>query len=58
MTDDLRAMELRAWRAEVALAKGVPARHAHRLAGSTREEIEADADQLLVDVGHVPAGER
>lgn len=44
-------MELRAWRAEVALAKGVPAGHAKRLVGNTLAEMQADADQLLADLG-------
>lgn len=34
---------------EVAAAKGVPAKHAHRLQGGTREELEADADDYLTD---------
>ena len=34
-------------RAEVAMAKGLTAAQAKRLAGSTREELEADADEIL-----------
>jgi hypothetical protein len=39
--------EARALRAEVASAKGLPAGLGKRLQGSTREELEADADELL-----------
>lgn len=49
-------MELRAWRAEVALAKGVPAGHAKRLVGNTLAEMQADADQLLVELGPGASG--
>lgn len=35
-------------RTEVAAAKGVPA---HRITGTTREELEADADKFLTEVG-------
>jgi hypothetical protein len=41
------AAELRVLRAEVASAKGIPAPLAQRLQGSTREELDADADALL-----------
>lgn len=34
------------WRAEIAAEKGLPAKLAARLTGSTREELEADADEL------------
>lgn len=37
-------------RAEVALAKGLTAAQAKRLIGSSREELEADADELLADL--------
>lgn len=37
----------RALRAEIASAKGLTAAQAKRLTGSTREELEADADDLL-----------
>lgn len=53
--------EARALRAEVANAKGLTATQAKRLVGETREELEADADELLADIGaqkkqgnHVP----
>jgi len=36
-----------ALRYEVAAAKGLDSKFASRLAGSTREEIEADADEFL-----------
>jgi hypothetical protein len=43
--------ESRALRAEVANAKGLTPNQAKRLVGSTREELEADADELLADIG-------
>ena len=43
--------EARADRLEVALEKGLTPSQAKRLVGSTREELEADADQLLKDLG-------
>lgn len=43
--------EARALRAEVANAKGLTPNQAKRLVGSTREELEADADDLLKDIG-------
>lgn len=46
--------EVRALRAEVAQAKGLTAAQARRLQGSTREELEADADDLLASF---PAGQ-
>jgi predicted RNase H-like HicB family nuclease len=39
--------ELKVLRAEVASAKGIPTPLAQRLQGSTREELEADAEELL-----------
>jgi hypothetical protein len=49
----------RATRYEVAAAKGLTTRQAARLIGTTREELEADADELLADLnagrtGRVP----
>jgi len=38
-------------RLEVALDKGLTPSQAKRLVGNTREELEADADQLLKDLG-------
>lgn len=56
-----RDSEARAMRAEVANAKGLTPSQAKRLIGETREELEADADDLLKDIGaqkkqgnHVP----
>lgn len=43
--------EARAMRAEVANAKGLTPTQAKRLIGTTREELEADADELLMDIG-------
>lgn len=40
-----------ALRARVALEKGLTAAQEKRLVGATREELLADADQLLVDLG-------
>lgn len=46
--------EQRALRAEVALSKGLTVTQAKRLVGSTLDELEADADELLEDLK--PAG--
>jgi hypothetical protein len=43
--------QLRALRLEVAAAKGLTPKQAARLQGSTREELEADADDLLATFG-------
>jgi hypothetical protein len=43
--------EERALRAEVANAKGLTPTQAKRLVGTTREELEADAADLLADIG-------
>lgn len=43
--------ESRALRAEVANAKGLTPNQAKRLVGESREELEADADELLKDIG-------
>jgi hypothetical protein len=43
--------EVRALRAEVANVKGLTPSQAKRLVGSTREELEADADELIADIG-------
>ena len=43
--------EARALRAEVANAKGLTPNQAKRLIGATKEELEADADELLKDIG-------
>lgn len=39
--------DLKALRAEVAVAKGLTAAQAKRLAGNSREDLEADADEIL-----------
>jgi len=46
--------EADAIRARVALEKGLTPAQEKRLVGSTREELLADADQLLVDLGSRP----
>lgn len=46
------------YRAEVAAAKGLTPQQAARLQGSTREELEADADALLTLFPAAPAGPR
>lgn len=43
--------EMRALRLEVAADKGLTPTLARRLVGSTRDELEADADELLASVG-------
>lgn len=43
------AADLRALRVEVAYEKGLTPAQAKRLVGSTREELEKDADEILVD---------
>lgn len=48
---DLAAIQQNALRAEVALEKGLTPSQAKRLIGATREELEADADELLKDLG-------
>ncbi|WP_367129933.1 MULTISPECIES: hypothetical protein [Streptomyces] len=45
-------------RAQVAHSKGLTARQAARLVGTTQEELEADADELLADLTPTPAGHR
>lgn len=54
LTDELNALRkdndglrLDKLRSEVAAEKGLPAKFARRLTGTTREELEADADDLL-----------
>lgn len=43
-------IELEAIRNQVALSKGLTSSQAKRLVGSTLEELEADADELLADL--------
>lgn len=47
LEQDLAESNARALRAEVAQSKKLTPAQAKRLAGSTREELEADADELL-----------
>ena len=47
--------ELNALRLEVAISKGLPPVLAKRLIGATKEELEADADELIASFG---GGER
>lgn len=44
------AAEARALRLEVATAKGLTPGQAKRLVGTTQEELEADADEILADL--------
>ena len=53
----IAAAESRALRLEVAAEKGLTPNQAKRLAGSTREELEADADDLLETFPAAPAQE-
>lgn len=47
--------EMRATRLEVAHAKGLTPAQAKRLVGATKEELEADADEILRDFPTTPA---
>lgn len=47
-------LEVAQTRSEVAAEKKLPPKLAGRLTGDTREEIEADADALLADLGTLP----
>lgn len=49
--------EARALRLEVASAKGLTPSQAKRLVGATREELEADADEILADFAPQRPGE-
>lgn len=46
--------EQSALRSQVALEKGLTASQAKRLVGATRDELVADADELLKDIGRTP----
>jgi hypothetical protein len=48
---ELSEVRLASLRSDVALDKGLTASQARRLIGATREELEADADQFLTDLG-------
>lgn len=50
------AAELRALRLEVAAEKGLTPAQAKRLAGSNREELEADADEIVEVFGSADGG--
>lgn len=50
----IHELEVKQRRAEVAAAKNLPPKLAVRLTGETVEEIEADADSLLEDLGTLP----
>jgi len=47
-------LEVKQRRTDVAAAKNLPPKLAGRLTGETVEEIEADADSLLEDLGTIP----
>lgn len=51
LTKKAEAAEAKADRFEVAAAKGLSLAQARRLVGSTKEELEADADALRADLG-------
>lgn len=53
--DRAQKAELRALRLEVALENGLSITLAPRLAGSTKEELEADAAALITELGVKPA---
>lgn len=54
LTARVTKSETEALRAEVAVAKGLTPGQARRLSGTTREELESDADELLADLGVKP----
>jgi hypothetical protein len=54
----LTEAETRAMRLEVAIDKGLPKRLALRLQGSDRDEMEADADELLETLGGQGQGDQ
>jgi hypothetical protein len=54
----LAKSEIATARAEIASEKGLTAKQAKRLQGETREELEADADELLEDLGITPGNEK
>jgi hypothetical protein len=55
---DLAAERDARWRAEVAAEKGLSTQQAARLRGATREELVADADELVALFPTAPAGPR
>ncbi|MFC4146606.1 hypothetical protein ACFO0M_10095 [Micromonospora mangrovi] len=56
--EELNSERTARWRAEIAAAKGLTLQQAARLQGSTREELEADAAELLTLFPAAPAGPR
>lgn len=52
----LTSAQLTALRFEIALDKGIPKSIASRLQGSTREEMEADAEELVKQLGTAKSG--
>jgi hypothetical protein len=48
---NLTKAEMKVLRFEVAADKGIPLKHAHRLQGSTKEELAKDADELAKELG-------
>jgi hypothetical protein len=55
---DKAASDLRADRIEVAAELGLTPKQAKRLQGSTKEELEADAKELLEDLGIKPGAQQ
>lgn len=51
LEQNLTTAQANAARYEIALEKGLTKSQAKRLVGSTREELEADAEELLTDLG-------
>lgn len=51
LTKQAEESELKALKAEVAQEKGLTAKQARRLSGTTRAELEADADELIETFG-------
>lgn len=58
LTKDLGEKTSRSDRLQVALDKGLTATQAKRLVGDTEEELSADADELLVDLGAKPGDKK
>ena len=54
LRSQIKSLEVKQLRSDVAAAKKLPPKLASRLTGETIEEIEADADALLEDLGTLP----
>ena len=54
LRSQIKTLEVKQLRSDVAAAKKLPPKLASRLTGETVEEIEADADALLEDLGTLP----